>query len=76
MQDLELFIPIEAKPFFEAIFKNDPYVQIKAVAGDHNFMMLYIEDPILMDIEKIIEAAEKYGYNQGWNEAAQHYAPF
>lgn len=74
MELLKLLIPLEAIPFYRDLLGADPYVEFNPVAGDYNFMELEIDEPIDMDIEKIAEAAENYGFQQGWAAACAHYS--
>lgn len=73
MEILKLFIPQQAKSFYLIEFKSDPWAEFKPVIGDDNFCTLEIEEPITEDIEKIADAAESYGFDQGWAAAVAHY---
>ena len=73
MEILKLLLPLEAIPFYREILGADPYVEFNPVAGDYNFMELEIDEPIDMDIENIVRAAENYGFDKGWAAAVAHY---
>ena len=71
--EIKLIIPKAAKKHYEMAFKSDPYITYEDIIGDDNFCYLFIEDPITEDYEKIAEAAENYGWHEGWEGAIKHY---
>lgn len=74
MEILKLIIPKEATSFYKDQLGADPWVEFQPVPGDDNFIQLEIDEPIDMDIEKIAEAAENYGFQQGWAAACAHHS--
>lgn len=74
MEILKLILPQEAKTFYMSQLSGDPYIEFKPVIGDDNYFLLEIDEPIDLDIEKIAEAAENYGFEQGWAAACAHYS--